>query len=127
MSSSPPPGGREPPPEPPELPSPWQRAKAVAESQNIQAIMEDMERRYYEVRRDRDAMEEQVKKLEAEKEASKADQAALTAVQQEKTHLQSQIQQQEMKSKGLEEEKTLLQERMDRMQVEADQLRAELR
>eukprot|EP00977_Amphora_coffeiformis_P000418 scaffold108_cov162-Amphora_coffeaeformis.AAC.29 len=106
--------------------SPWQRAKSAAELVNAQAVMEDMERRYYELRQERDTLQEKVESISAEKAAATAAQAALTTIQQEKDSLQSKLQQQEMETNGMEEEKRLLQERMDRMQVEADQLREEL-
>ena len=106
--------------------SPWQRAKSAAELINAQAVMEDMERRYYELRQERDTLQEKVESLSAEKAAAAAAQSTLTTIQHEKDSLQSKLQQQEIKSKGLDEEKKLLQERMDRMQVEADQLREEL-
>jgi len=106
--------------------SPWQRAKSAAELINAQAVMEDMERRYYELRQERDTLQEKVESISAEKAAATAAQSVMTTIQQEKDSLQSKLQQQEIQTKGLEEEKRLLQERMDRMQVEADQLREEL-
>ena len=107
--------------------SPWLRAKSVAESMNLEAVMEDMERRYYELRQERDHLQEKVKSMAVEKESLQASQSTLATIQQEKVSLQSKIQQDETKMKGLEEEKATLQERMDRMQVEADQLREDLR
>ena len=106
--------------------SPWLRAKSVAESMNLQAVMEDMERRYFELRQERDTLQEKVKTMTTEKESLVASLASVSTIQEEKATLQSKIQQEEIKTKGLEEEKILLQERMDRMQVEADQLREEL-
>ena len=106
--------------------SPWLRAKSVAESMNLEAVMEDMERRYYELLQERDTLQEKVKSMTEEKESLVASQATMTTMEQEKVTLQSKIQQEAIKTKGLEEEKTLLQERMDRMQIEADQLREEL-
>lgn len=116
------PGGTDPLPES----SPWLRAKSVAESMNLEAVMEDMERRYYELLQERDTLQEKVKNMTEEKESLVASQATLTTMEKEKATLQSKIQREEIKTKGLEEEKTLLQERMDRMQVESDQLREEL-
>ena len=106
--------------------SPWQRAKDLAESMNLQAVMEDMERRYYELRQDRDSLQEKVKAITVEKESAAKAVSSLSIIQQEKETLQNKLSQQEIKSKGLEEEKTLLQERMDRLTTEADQLREEL-
>jgi chromosome segregation ATPase len=104
-----------------------QRAREAAEAANLQAIMEDMEGRYFELRRERDALQEKVTSLETEKQTSQTELATMASLRQEKATLTNQIRQEEIKSKGLQQEKTLMQERMDRMQVEADQLREELR
>jgi predicted nuclease with TOPRIM domain len=117
----------DPPPPPPEETSPWQQAKSISESMQMNAVMEDMERGYHDLQKERDSLLEKIQTLTAEKEAAAAAQSNLTALQQEKESLQNNFQQNDIKSKGLEEEKTLLQERMDRMQKEADQLREDLR
>lgn len=117
----------DPPPPPPEETSPWQQAKSISESMQVNAVMEDMERGYHDFQKERDSLLEKIQTLTAEKVAAAAAQSNLTALQQEKESLQNNFQQNDIKSKGLEEEKTLLQERMDRMQKEADQLREDLR
>ena len=106
--------------------SPWLRAKSAAESLNLQAVMEDMEHRYTELRQERDSLQEKVQAMTTEKESLISSQASLESVQQEKAALQNKIQQEEIKNKGLAEEKVLIQERMDRMQAEKDLLQEEL-
>lgn len=113
--------------DPPAAESPWQQAKSAAAAMNLQACMEDLETRYYQLKSERDTLQKKIETMTAEQQASAASQSALAAAELEKEQLQSNVQQEEIKSKGLVEEKSLLQERMDRMQVEADQLREELR
>jgi predicted nuclease with TOPRIM domain len=117
----------DPPPPPPEETSPWQQAKSISKSMQMNAVMEDMERGYHDLQKERDSLLEKIQTLTADNVAAAAAQSNLTALQQEKESLQNKFQQNDIKSKGLEEEKTLLQERMDRMQKEADQLREDLR
>ena len=60
--------------------SPWLRAKSVAESMNLQAVMEDMERRYFELRQERDTLQEKVKTMTTEKESLVASQASVSTI-----------------------------------------------
>lgn len=117
----------QPPPRDAEALQPFQDATAASERLQVLAVTQDMERQYQKLREERDALHQRIESLTAEKEAAEEARANLASLQQTKESLQNQFQQEEIKCKGLEEEKTLLQERMDRMQAEADQLREELR
>lgn len=102
-------------------------AREASELQASQALLEDLESQYLTVKRQRDALQEQLKKAEDEVSSLNeklAAQQELAKQGAERSHELALAQQQ---IKALKEEHTNVQERFDRSQKEADDLREEIR
>ncbi|GKY93679.1 hypothetical protein MPSEU_000335200 [Mayamaea pseudoterrestris] len=104
----------------------WRRAQEVAWSQAQRSVLEDLEKQYLQLKQERsnayDALQTEkaiVSKLQVELTASRQVVVNETQLQHELTVAKQTIVEKE-------ENQKLVQERMDRMQTEADQLREEL-
>lgn len=92
-----------------------------------QAVLEDLERLYCGVKDERDALQEQVTRLQSQLQNSLASQTISTEWEVKVQQITSELELQRNKVQALGEEENLHQERLDRSFAEADQLRAEIR
>ena len=104
-----------------------EEASASAAAVAAAAVLEDLERQHREALQERDALRKQ---LAAAQEALTQQQATATdqaAVAQTALEQQNAIALEQTKVKAKEEEIQTMQERLDRMQVEGDALRGEIK
>ena len=105
----------------------WRRAQDVSWTMAQKSVLEDIEKQYLELKQDRN---QALDALQTEKSIVAQLQTELTASRQivaNETQVQHELSVAKQTIAAGEENQKLLQERMDRMQAEADQLRAEIR
>jgi chromosome segregation ATPase len=105
----------------------WGSAKQAADNLTQQAIVADLERGYLSIQKERDDLQSQVDKVKAELHAATDAMVFRQDLERQATNSQHQLSLQQQRVKSLEEEKKTAEERMDRMQAEADNLRGEIR
>jgi peptidoglycan hydrolase CwlO-like protein len=102
-------------------------AAAAAGDAATGALLEDMEQQYLEVMQERDRLRSELEKAKSEVQQVTEKLDSQQAAGRSSLEMQQQLVAAEQKLKGVTSEKQNIQERMDRMQAEADQLREEIR
>jgi chromosome segregation ATPase len=105
----------------------WGSAKEAADNLTQQAIVADLERGYLSIQTERDDLQSQVDKVKAELHNATHAMVFQQDLERQATNSQHQLSLQQQRVKALDEEKKTAEERMDRMQAEADNLRGEIR
>jgi chromosome segregation ATPase len=105
----------------------WGSAKRAADNLTQQAIVADLERGYLSIQKERDDLQSQVDKVKLELHAATDAMVFQQDLERQATNSQHQFNLHQQRVKALEEEKKTAEERMDRMQAEADNLRGEIR
>ena len=105
----------------------WGSAKQAADNLTQQAIVADLERGYLSIQKERDDLQSQVDKVKGELLAATDAMVFQQDLERQATNSQHQLSLHQQRVKALEEEKKTAEERMDRMQAEADNLRGEIR
>jgi chromosome segregation ATPase len=105
----------------------WGTAKQAADNLTQQAIVADLERGYLSIQKERDDLQSQVDKVKEELHAATDAMVFQQDLERQATTSQHQLSLHQQRVKALEEEKKTAEERMDRMQAEADNLRGEIR
>lgn len=105
----------------------WGSAKEAADNLTQQAIVADLERGYVSIQKERDDLQSQVDKIRVELHAATDAIVFQQNLERQATNSQHQLSLHQQRVKALEEEKKIAEERMDRMQAEADNLRGEIR
>jgi chromosome segregation ATPase len=105
----------------------WGSAKQAADNLTQQAIVADLERGYLSIQKERDDLQSQVDKVKGELHAATDAMVLQQDLERQATNSQHQLSLHQQRVKALEEEKKTAEERMDRMQAEADNLRGEIR
>ena len=90
-------------------------------------VLEELERQYVAVREDRDRLQQELQTARNKLAAADRESVSLLDLESQIAHQQHQVSLSKEKIQALEEEKQLGQERLDRVQVEADNLREEIR
>jgi chromosome segregation ATPase len=105
----------------------WGSAKQAADNLTQQAIVADLERGYLSIQKERDDLQSQVDKVKGELSTATDAMVFQQDLERQATNSQHQSSLHQQRVKALEEEKKTAEERMDRMQAEADNLRGEIR
>jgi len=105
---------------------PGQQAREMASAMNLRVMLEDMEKQYYELKQNRDGLQEQLE--QAQKVVREANATGAESQQLNSTINQLQLELQNAKSQaeGAKEEAKTIQERSSRVQAESDRLREEI-
>lgn len=92
-----------------------------------QVLTEQHERQYVEVRQERDRLLDQLGEMQRQLASGRSDVASLQSQLQEQARAATSVQEQARRVEGLEADIRTAQERNDRLQVEGDRLREEIR
>lgn len=92
----------------------------------VHAVLEDLEGKYVQVQRAKDALELQHKDQSERMHNAENELQQLRQEQADRQKLQKQVQSEQIAKERAEEEKRLQQERCDRLQTEGDALREEI-
>jgi chromosome segregation ATPase len=105
----------------------WGTAKQAAANLTQQALVADLERGYLAIQKERDDLQAQVDKVKLELRAAQEAMVVQQDLERQTSIAQHQLSLQQQRGVALEEEKKTVEERMDRIQAEADNLRGEIR
>lgn len=107
--------------------SAWNQAMAASTQLASQAVLEDLEQQYVALKEERDAMAQQLEHVQAELQAAKTAVVSNQNQQAQAADLQHKLSVAQQQVKAREEEKTAVDERVERLQAESDRLREEIR
>ena len=102
-------------------------AREDAEKATAAVAMEDLERSYVAMKEERDSLQLQLDTLRSEANQLKESQTEKQALELKASTFQLELTRAQQRVKGTLEEKTALEERLDRTLAEADKLREEIR
>lgn len=104
-----------------------EEARELAAAEVSQSVLEDVEKRYYSIRQERDGLQSSLEQVQTQLNDAKQKLLQHQQLEQRASEFEHQLKLEKEQTRALNEEKTLAQERLDRLIQEADNLREELR
>lgn len=105
----------------------WDVAMDSSEEANAKALFADLERQRHNITQERNDLQSQLTQVRVELKSANEALAATRDLERQATGSKHELLLNQQRLGALEEEKKSVQERMDRVQAEADNLRAEIR